>query len=84
MAIHVQQPLSLLRLPAVKARVGLCRSSIYAKIAAGEFPSPINLGARAVAVATGWHTSEELAVHEPDLLLTDLADPTALIECWNG
>lgn len=43
---HLQ---SLLRLPAVKARVGLCRSSIYARVAEGTFPAPVSLGARAVA-----------------------------------
>jgi len=49
MADQIQQSLSLLRLPAVKARVGLCRSSIYARIADGNFPAPVSLGARAVA-----------------------------------
>lgn len=43
------QPHQLLRLPAVKARVGLCRSTIYNRIAEGTFPPPISLGARAVA-----------------------------------
>jgi phosphoglycolate phosphatase len=38
------------------------------------------IGARAVAVATGWHSTSELAAHEPDLLLTDLSDATALLE----
>jgi phosphoglycolate phosphatase-like HAD superfamily hydrolase len=42
------------------------------------------IGARAVAVATGWHTAEELESHRPDLLLTDLGDPTALLECWGS
>jgi phosphoglycolate phosphatase-like HAD superfamily hydrolase len=40
------------------------------------------IGARAVAVATGWHTTAELAAHQPDLLLTDLSDPMALLERW--
>ncbi|WP_213804782.1 AlpA family transcriptional regulator [Granulicella sp. dw_53] len=40
---------SFLRLPQVKQRTGLSRSSIYAKISLGEFPAPVNLGARAVA-----------------------------------
>ena len=38
------------------------------------------VGARVAAVATGWHSPEELAAHEPDLLLTDLSDPTALLD----
>jgi phosphoglycolate phosphatase-like HAD superfamily hydrolase len=37
------------------------------------------IGARVVAVATGWHSAEELAAHQPDLLLTDLADPAAFL-----
>jgi phosphoglycolate phosphatase-like HAD superfamily hydrolase len=41
------------------------------------------VGARAVAVATGWHTTAELASHQPDLLLTDLCDPTALLARWD-
>ena len=40
----------ILRLPAVKARTGLSRSSIYQHVAAGSFPRPVSLGARAV----GW------------------------------
>lgn len=38
------------------------------------------IGARAVAVATGWHSLDELAAHEPDLLLADLSDATELLE----
>lgn len=44
----------ILRLPAVKARTGLSRSSIYLWIANGKFPAPVSLGARAV----GWLESE--------------------------
>jgi prophage regulatory protein len=40
----------ILRLPQVKERVAISRSSIYLKIAKGEFPKPIPLGTRAV----GW------------------------------
>ena len=45
---------SILRLPAVKSRTGLSRSSIYLRIKLGTFPEPISLGARAV----GWIESE--------------------------
>ncbi len=38
-----------LRLTDVKHQVGLGRSAIYDKVKRGEFPAPINLGARAVA-----------------------------------
>ncbi|TAK90273.1 MAG: AlpA family transcriptional regulator [Burkholderiaceae bacterium] len=41
---------TILRLPAVKQRTGLSRSSIYALIKGGQFKAPISLGARAV----GW------------------------------
>lgn len=44
----------ILRLPQVKIRVGLSRSSIYAAIAQGRFPPSIQLGPRAV----GWLESE--------------------------
>lgn len=39
----------LLRLPAVKDRTGLGRSTIYALVAAGRFPAPVPIAARAVA-----------------------------------
>jgi prophage regulatory protein len=44
----------LLRLPEVRARAGLGRSTIYTLIAQNKFPPPIQLGARAVA----WLSSE--------------------------
>ncbi len=46
--------ITILRLPQVIARTGLSRSTIYAKVAAGKFPEPINLGGRAV----GWLADE--------------------------
>jgi prophage regulatory protein len=44
----------LLRRRQVEGLVGLRRSAIYAAMAAGRFPKPINLGPRAVA----WLASE--------------------------
>lgn len=41
---------TILRLPDVKKRTGLSRSSIYLRIANQEFPRPVSLGGRAV----GW------------------------------
>ncbi len=41
---------SILRLPSVKSRTGLSRSTIYLRISKGEFPKPISLGGRSV----GW------------------------------
>lgn len=37
------------------------------------------IGARAVAVATGWHSPAELAAAGPDLLLTDLTDTSGFV-----
>jgi prophage regulatory protein len=45
---------SILRLPAVKARTGLSRSTLYLKIRSGEFPAPVSLGARAVGWPEAW------------------------------
>lgn len=44
----------VLRLPDVKRRTGLSRSSLYLRIAEGSFPRPIPLGERAV----GWLADE--------------------------
>jgi len=45
---------AILRLPTVKARTGLSRSTIYLRISEGRFPRPVSLGGRAV----GWVESE--------------------------
>ena len=45
---------NILRLPAVKARTGLSRSTIYLRISEGRFPAPVSLGGRAV----GWIEAE--------------------------
>jgi prophage regulatory protein len=45
---------TILRLPGVKHRTGLSRSTIYMYISSGTFPSPVPLGPRAV----GWLESE--------------------------
>jgi prophage regulatory protein len=42
--------LSIIRLPKVKQRTGLGRTTIYERVKAGTFPAPVDLGARAV----GW------------------------------
>jgi phosphoglycolate phosphatase len=41
-----------------------------------------SIGARVVAVATGWHSLELLADAKPDLLLRDLSDPEPLWSFW--
>lgn len=58
--------MKILRLPEVRARVGLSRSTIYALLARGAFPKPIALGARAV----GWLSDEV------DLWISDRVEQT--------
>jgi len=41
------------------------------------------IGARAIAVATGWTPMEDLARAKPDLLLKDLSDPAPLLALWD-
>jgi prophage regulatory protein len=48
---------NILRCAEVKRVTGLPRSSLYAKIASGEFPKPIPLGVR----ARGWLEQDVLA-----------------------
>ena len=50
----MSQAQTILRLPAVRARVGLQTTAIYERIRNGTFPPPIKLGSR----ASGWLTSE--------------------------
>jgi len=45
---------AILRLPAVIARTGLSRSTIYLRVSEGSFPEPVSLGDRAV----GWIEAE--------------------------
>ena len=44
----------ILRLPEVRSRTGLPRSTIYQRMAEGRFPKPISLGIRSV----GWVEQE--------------------------
>jgi prophage regulatory protein len=45
---------TLLRRPAVEARTGLSRSTLYDWMKRGEFPHPVKLGSRLVA----WRESD--------------------------
>ena len=58
MADKIQSALSILRRRQVEKRVGLTRSPLYARIKAGTFPKPVQLG---VGRAVGWleHEIEE-------------------------
>jgi prophage regulatory protein len=44
----------IMRLPEVKVRTGLSRSSIYKFVGLGRFPKPVRIGAR----ASGWIEEE--------------------------
>jgi prophage regulatory protein len=50
-----ENPLVILRRKQVESRTGLSRSTIYARIAAGTFPSSIDLGG---GRAVGWVAAE--------------------------
>jgi prophage regulatory protein len=54
MQSHHGRPTSFMRLPDVRRRVGLSRSSIYLRISRGEFPAPVRIGDNSVA----WISSE--------------------------
>jgi prophage regulatory protein len=51
-------PSAILRLPAVKARNGLGRSTTYLRISQGLWTKPVSLGGRAV----GWPENEVSAL----------------------
>jgi len=46
--------ITILRLPAVLARAGLSKSTLYSRVSDGLWPKPVNLGSRAV----GWPSGE--------------------------
>lgn len=68
MAAKIQESLVILRRKQVEARTGLSRSSIYAAIKAGTFPSAISLGDKSVGwiqhEIDGWIASRVAASRE--------------------
>lgn len=48
------RPLALIKRAEVEARTGLARSTLFTLVKAGDFPSPVKVGGRAVA----WVESE--------------------------
>jgi prophage regulatory protein len=73
---------SILRLPAVKARTGLSRSSIYLRMSQGQFPQSIPLGPRII----GWLETDietwivRQSKKKPQPKFTPLPKPTPLPE----
>lgn len=58
MTEYPQSAITILRRKQVQARIGLSRSTLYLRIAQGEFSKPVSLGGRAV----GWPASEVAAL----------------------
>ena len=54
MSATTPRPSAIERLPAVLARTGLGRSTVYALIGRGEFPAAVQLSTRAV----GWRSAD--------------------------
>ena len=46
MVQEVEVPIRIVRLPAVQARTGARRSTIYVRLAEGSFPRPVQLGSQ--------------------------------------
>ena len=57
----------ILRLPQVVEATGETRSTIYKRIAEGEFPKPVKLGAKSV----GWVEDEIAAYNEARIAQRD-------------
>lgn len=55
MAKQIPNAFTILRRKQVESRTGLSRSTIYSRMAAGSFPTPIDLGGGG---AVGWLESE--------------------------
>jgi len=53
MAQQLRTALAILRRKQVEAETGLSKSTIYARIKAGTFPAPIQIGPRAVGFRAG-------------------------------
>ena len=51
--MNMSEMKTFIRLPAVMAATGLGKTTIYERIKAGTFPSPIQIGPRAVAWDAG-------------------------------
>lgn len=62
---------TILRLPQVKSKVGLSRSSIYLAMCKGTFPRPVKLGIRAVGWlqtdVDAWISSKSAGVTPPEM-----------------
>jgi phosphoglycolate phosphatase len=75
-----------------RTAVAEVRSHLGREVAAGDVwvigDTPLDVqcaravGAKAVAVATGWHPIEELQSYAPDHLFADLSNPEELLRVW--
>ena len=59
----------IIRRPEVETLTGIPRSTLYAKIAIGDFPAPIKIGQRAVGWleidVNNWLDSRERSTYKP-------------------
>jgi prophage regulatory protein len=71
---------SILRLPAVKARTGLSRSSIYLRMRQRQFPQSVPLGPRIVGWletdVEAWITRQTKKSHQPKFVPSPKAIPS--------
>lgn len=66
---------TILRLPSVKSKTGLSRSTIYLRISQGQWTKPVLLGARAV----GWPANEVAAINAARIAGKSDAEIRALV-----
>jgi prophage regulatory protein len=72
---EARRPLDrFLRRPEVESVTGLGRSTIYDKMAAGEFPKPVPISGGVSGGAVGWLESEIAAWQEKRIAVRDRAN----------
>lgn len=74
--MHIPTVTTILRLPDVKAATGLSRSTLYARVAARTFVSPVSLGGHCV----GWPADEVGALNAARIAGMQDAEIRALVE----
>ena len=59
----------------------------YDLVVIGDTPLDVHcarsIGAKILAVCTGFHSRADLAGEQPDILLDDLSDASALLAAWD-
>ncbi len=69
----------MLRVPAVEARTGLSRVTIWRRVRAGTFPPPVELGVNSIGwldkIITAWVESQPRRTYSAEIPHTPEADP---------